>query len=423
MLVLLRVLIWSTLAVDSKAQQQSSLVPQNNASPRVFCRSQGLLQFDQPHRPHSTPGGLPVCPQFSCSCCSRQHTLSILRLLAPALSDLDASNDGGVHGNSSSRNHASPDNSSSSSSSSSPDDTLSPGVADEPPDPDSSSGSSSSKETGSRGTGSSGWAGLSKACAELTTLLACRVCDPLVGVGLKPAVCHSTCQAWYRACSPHFFTFDPRSDQLAPCPASGPGPGALPCSRLKDMSNKLNDETLQWYLRDRYFDVDEAEQKLRRMLAWREDFQPDHITASQVAKEASSGKAYVHSHLDVYGRPAIVIRTRLHVCDVCVLYAGQYPINDSKRLAVFLIDQAIAQAQAAGGEQILGIFDLRDFQVEAFFEYYPRRVAQVLFVEAPWMFQPAWAAIQPLMRKYAALVGDILNPDAWRWHSALGSSS
>ncbi|KAL6761132.1 CRAL-TRIO domain-containing protein [Haematococcus lacustris] len=175
-------------------------------------------------------------------------------------------------------------------------------------------------------------------------------------------------------------------------------------------SSKLNDETLQWYLRDRYFDVDEAEQKLRRMLAWREDFQPDHITASQVAKEASSGKAYVHSHLDVYGRPAIVIRTRLHV-------VGQYPINDSKRLAVFLIDQAIAQAQAAGGEQILGIFDLRDFQVprnsdflfarfmvEAFFEYYPRRVAQVLFVEAPWMFQPAWAAIQPLMRKYAALV-------------------
>ncbi|KAL6761133.1 hypothetical protein V8C86DRAFT_972690 [Haematococcus lacustris] len=42
MLVLLRVLIWSTLAVDSKAQQQSSLVPQNNASPRVFCRSQVL---------------------------------------------------------------------------------------------------------------------------------------------------------------------------------------------------------------------------------------------------------------------------------------------------------------------------------------------------------------------------------------------
>jgi hypothetical protein len=31
---------------------------------------------------------------------------------------------------------------------------------------------------------------------------------------------------------------------------------------------------------------------------------------------------------------------------------------------------------------------------------------QVLFVEAPWVFQPAWQVIKPLMRKYAALVGD-----------------
>lgn len=43
-------------------------------------------------------------------------------------------------------------------------------------------------------------------------------------------------------------------------------------------------------------------------------------------------------------------------------------------------------------------------QVEAFFEYYPRRVAQVLFVDAPWVFYPAWEVIKPAMRKYAALV-------------------
>lgn len=43
-------------------------------------------------------------------------------------------------------------------------------------------------------------------------------------------------------------------------------------------------------------------------------------------------------------------------------------------------------------------------QVEAFFEYYPRRVGQVLLVEAPWVFGPAWELIKPLMRKYAALV-------------------
>lgn len=43
-------------------------------------------------------------------------------------------------------------------------------------------------------------------------------------------------------------------------------------------------------------------------------------------------------------------------------------------------------------------------QVEAFFEYYPRRVGQVLFVDAPWVFYPAWEVIKPLMRKYKALV-------------------
>ncbi len=31
-----------------------------------------------------------------------------------------------------------------------------------------------------------------------------------------------------------------------------------------------------------------------------------------VAAEMASGKAYVHSSLDRFGRPAIIIRTRLH---------------------------------------------------------------------------------------------------------------
>lgn len=59
-------------------------------------------------------------------------------------------------------------------------------------------------------------------------------------------------------------------------------------------------------------------------------------------------------------------------------------------------------------------------QIEAFFEYYPKRVGQVLFVDAPWVFGPAWEVIRPLMRKYAALVrfvsikeleGEFFTPD------------
>lgn len=40
--------------------------------------------------------------------------------------------------------------------------------------------------------------------------------------------------------------------------------------------------------------------------------------------------------------------------------AGEYPVNDSKRLAVHVIDQALA-ALPPGGEQMIGVFDLRGF--------------------------------------------------------------
>ena len=39
-----------------------------------------------------------------------------------------------------------------------------------------------------------------------------------------------------------------------------------------------------------------------------------------------------------------------------------------------------------------------------FFTYYPKRLGQVLMVDAPWLFQPPWQLIKPLLKKYAALV-------------------
>jgi len=173
---------------------------------------------------------------------------------------------------------------------------------------------------------------------------------------------------------------------------------------------RLDDSTLRWYLRDRSFDVDEAEQKLQALLRWKQKLRPETLTLERVAKEYATGKAYTTQHLDKYGRPAIVVRCKQH-------RIGEFPLADSQALAVFLLDQAVRTAEDLGQEQIVGIFDLRGFDVqknadftfarfliEAFFEIYPKRVAQVLFVDAPWVFQPAWAIIQPLMRKYAALV-------------------
>jgi len=163
-----------------------------------------------------------------------------------------------------------------------------------------------------------------------------------------------------------------------------------------------------------------------------------------VQAELATGKAFVHTETDRYGRPVVVIRVRQHVVGACrcavggagfggrggergwverclwrrggralLLYSppagsrqskptpkqpsppphpppthtpGEYPIEDSKRLAGHVLDQAIA-ALPPGGEQIMGIFDLRGFElknadlqfaafiIEAFFEYYPRRCA------------------------------------------------
>ena len=38
----------------------------------------------------------------------------------------------------------------------------------------------------------------------------------------------------------------------------------------------------------------------------------DSITWDMVAKEAATGKAYLHEHTDVNGQPVIVIRSSLH---------------------------------------------------------------------------------------------------------------
>ena len=69
-----------------------------------------------------------------------------------------------------------------------------------------------------------------------------------------------------------------------------------------------------------------------------------------------------------------------------------------------------------GQNAMLGVFDLRGFSsrnadlqfarfmIDAFFTYYPKRVSQVLMVEAPWVFQPVYSVVKPLLRKYAALV-------------------
>lgn len=42
-------------------------------------------------------------------------------------------------------------------------------------------------------------------------------------------------------------------------------------------------------------------------------------------------------------------------------------------------------------------------QIDVFFQYYPKRLSQLLLVDAPWVFRPLWAAVKPAMGKYSQL--------------------
>ncbi|OEL37121.1 hypothetical protein BAE44_0001860 [Dichanthelium oligosanthes] len=92
----------------------------------------------------------------------------------------------------------------------------------------------------------------------------------------------------------------------------------------------------------------------------------------------------------------------------------QDPVENEK-LCVYLVEKAISKLPS-GAENILGIFDLRGFRVEngdlqflkflidVFYYYYPKRLGQVLFVDAPFIFQPMWQVVKPLLKSYASLV-------------------
>jgi len=178
-------LLWQQLMALAAAEQVTtdrSKASSHSEEYAATCKPVGLLNLEAPYPPPRLTGqGLPICPQFSCSCCARPHVLAILRSLAPGVSSIT------------------------------------------------SKGAVRSAVAGS--------GGLSSSCTEATLLMGCRICDPQVGMGLKPAVCSTTCDSWHAACAEDYFTFDVISGQLLPCAVDGPLPGAPPCSKLEDMAD------------------------------------------------------------------------------------------------------------------------------------------------------------------------------------------
>ncbi|KAK8916228.1 hypothetical protein KSP39_PZI022485 [Platanthera zijinensis] len=163
-----------------------------------------------------------------------------------------------------------------------------------------------------------------------------------------------------------------------------------------------------WFLKDRKFSVDDAVTKLTKALKWREDFGVSSLSEDSLKSIYGTGKAYVHDFADVYGRPVLVVVASKHFPE------KQEALEDQK-LCVFLIEKALSKLPD-GLEEILVVLDLRDFRtvnadimffkflIDAFYCYYPKRLGQVLLVDAPFVFQPIWQLLKPLLKSYASLV-------------------
>ncbi|KAG8484121.1 hypothetical protein CXB51_022910 [Gossypium anomalum] len=168
-----------------------------------------------------------------------------------------------------------------------------------------------------------------------------------------------------------------------------------------------DEDMILWYLKDRRFSVEEAIAKLTKAIKWRQEFGVADLSEDTVKSIAKTGKAYVHDFLDVNDRPVLIVVASKHLPDV-------HGPRDNEKLCVFLIEKALSKLPA-GQEQILGIVDLRGFGTknadlsyltflfDVFYYYYPKRLGEVLFVEAPFVFQPIWQLTKPLLKSYASM--------------------
>ncbi|CAM8933812.1 hypothetical protein QQ045_015054 [Rhodiola kirilowii] len=169
-----------------------------------------------------------------------------------------------------------------------------------------------------------------------------------------------------------------------------------------------DEDMILWFLKDRDYSVEEATERLAKAIKWRNDFGVSELTEDSVRNIAETGKAFVHDFLDVNNRPVLIVVASNH-------YPGKYERSEDEKLCAFLVEKALSKLPA-GQERILGIFDLRGFGTEnadlkfltfvfdIFYYYYPKRLSQVLFVEAPFIFKQLWKITKPLLGSHASLV-------------------
>ena len=175
------------------------------------------------------------------------------------------------------------------------------------------------------------------------------------------------------------------------------------------------DWLVTWFLRDRKLDADKARAKTTAYLTWRANEGFDDLYVPEVDEEAATGKAVLLTERDACGRSVVYVTLTKHEVET-------RDLSRTCRLCVRLVDEALERSRAEGEgapETLMCVFDLRGFTmknadidfvkffIKCIFDYFPKRVSQVLIVDAPWVFKPVWAVIKPLMGKYASLVRQV----------------
>ncbi|WOL18171.1 CRAL-TRIO domain-containing protein C3H8.02 isoform X2 [Canna indica] len=169
-----------------------------------------------------------------------------------------------------------------------------------------------------------------------------------------------------------------------------------------------DEDMIRWFLKDRKFSVEETTMKLSKAIKWREEFGVSDLCEDSLKDIYGTGKAYVHDLLDNNGRPVLIVVASKH-------FPSKENTIVNQKLCVYLVEKALSKLPP-GTEEILGIIDLRGFGAEngdvlflkflfdVFYNYYPRRLGEVLFVDAPLVFQPIWRLVKPMLKSYASLV-------------------
>ena len=176
-----------------------------------------------------------------------------------------------------------------------------------------------------------------------------------------------------------------------------------------------NRALLWWFLRDRHSDVAEAAAKLCKCLQWRKDFGVERLGPELFIKEMRARKAYLHAHRDISGRPVLVVIARRHnilerrfkeSCSMCTWYMEQLldrlqtlePSSPSSEDAQ--VEQALAIVDLSGFTPLQADLEFVCFMIDVIHNYYPRRLARILLVDAPDLFETFWKSVCPLLHHY-----------------------